>query len=657
MRESEKVLKDRFLLLHSLGRGGMAEVYLAKDLLLNREVAVKILHSHLMRQSSVLDHLRLEVAVTRRIRHPGVIQIYELFEFPDEDLVFLVMEFLGGGDLKTLILDQGGLPVSEAIRIGAEVLDILSTAHRNGVIHQDIKPHNLLFHTDGSIRVVDFGLARCSALQGNSIGAKISGTPEYSAPEMIDGRYVDSRADLYSLGITLYEAVTGRLPFVSNSPYATLRSQMKDQPPPLKQWDPDIPPGFEEVLLKALEKDPEERFQTAAEFADALKNLKVRRKSYSAEVRICPGCGIEMSMVFPWCQNCGFRPTQIHPARKGEDPYKVVVCGPGKIGEKIPQDKRHSCINLLQGGTVSVEKLEKKIPRLPFILIKGLKKKSADSLVYLLSRKKIEAIAIGRGYSRKRKEVSRRLKKKVLRMVPRILMIALGTGVGAMSGIMRTNPVIFPVVLGTLIIGMPLVVTYRYFQSETKLLDSGNTSLLAPLISLASKLSNPAFLSLTRKVTEKISLLEEKIAAGPLSGGVDRDPGKVLGGAVSNFAVLMGQAEEIDSVLRGDTDVFSQELIENTDRAFLDSRDIDEADRLFAEKRELLGDLENRRSLEQQQDKIMEQLLRFSSVLDSVLLDISSLETNRSTGVLTSMYRAVEVFSDTAEAEKELEWQ
>ena len=207
-------LSTRYEVQARLGQGGMATVYRAWDRDAQADVALKVLHLHLRADVLVAERFRREVAAARRIDSPHVVTIYDLIEDP----LALVMAYLPGVDLKRLIRRRGPLPAAEVARIAAQVLEGLAAAHRAGIVHRDVKPHNILVDEETERAwLTDFGLARVDDLISVTTHTMTLGTPEYMPPELLDGTLVDGRADLYSLGVTLYEAVTGKLPFVANA--------------------------------------------------------------------------------------------------------------------------------------------------------------------------------------------------------------------------------------------------------------------------------------------------------------------------------------------------------------------------------------------------------------------------------------------------------
>lgn len=258
------VLESRYQVLKELGRGGMGIVFQAYDKQLKEQVAIKILSPMLSNDPDALERLKREVSAARRITHPGVIRIHDIAE--TGGLNYVSMEFFQGSSLKDYVRQQGALSPRTAFLIASQVCDALEAAHRHGVIHRDLKSQNVLINSHNQVKIIDFGLARTEYLEGMTATGLIMGSPEYMAPEQVAGKRVDERADIYSLGIILYELFTGRLPFIGDSAISVGFMQMKDNPPPPREVNPHVPPEVEAVILKALEKDPFHRYRDVAAF-------------------------------------------------------------------------------------------------------------------------------------------------------------------------------------------------------------------------------------------------------------------------------------------------------------------------------------------------------------------------------------------------------
>lgn len=256
-------LEGRYQVLKELGRGGMGIVFQAHDKQLNEPVAIKILSPLLSNDTEALERLRREVSAARRISHPNVIRIHDISEA--KGLQYVSMEYFSGRNLKEHIRSRTALSQTEAFNIASQIADGLEAAHKQGVIHRDLKSQNILINAVNQIKIIDFGLAHSTHLQGMTATGLIMGTPEYMAPEQVAGRKVDERADLYSFGIILYELFTGRVPFTGDSAIAVGFRQMKEEPAPPRQSNPQLPEEIQRVILKALEKDPVRRYSSVTE--------------------------------------------------------------------------------------------------------------------------------------------------------------------------------------------------------------------------------------------------------------------------------------------------------------------------------------------------------------------------------------------------------
>jgi serine/threonine-protein kinase len=256
-------LEGRYQILKELGRGGMGIVFQAQDKQLNEQVAIKILSPLLSNDAEALERMRREVSAARRITHPNVIRTYDLSEV--NGLHFVSMEYFAGANLKEHLKQTGPLSLMEAFNIASQICEGLQAAHSQGIVHRDLKSQNIILNSTNQIKIIDFGLASIRQMQGMTATGMIMGTPEYMAPEQVAGKKVDERADIYSLGIILYELFTGRVPFTGDSAISVGFQQMKDDPVPPRQVNPQIPVEIEKVILKALQKDPLNRYRTVAE--------------------------------------------------------------------------------------------------------------------------------------------------------------------------------------------------------------------------------------------------------------------------------------------------------------------------------------------------------------------------------------------------------
>jgi len=257
-----------YQIIQEIGRGGMAVVYRAFQPSLRRYVAIKVLPEYLQVDPEFVARFQREARAAAQLSHPNVVTIYDVGE--QAGVHYIAMEYLEGGSLLDR-LARGPLRSGEALQIVEQVGSALDFAHSHGLIHRDIKPANILFSADNRPKVTDFGIARAGDTSRLTRAGTMLGTPEYMSPEQAEGRPVDYRADLYALGVILYEMLTGRVPFHADTPHAIVYALIHQPPPPPRQLRPDLPPAVEAVLLKALAKQPNDRFQRGADMATALR--------------------------------------------------------------------------------------------------------------------------------------------------------------------------------------------------------------------------------------------------------------------------------------------------------------------------------------------------------------------------------------------------
>src|SRR5688572_9681518 len=265
-------IAGRYVLEEPIARGGMATVWKARDEVLARFVALKILDPELAGDPSFLDRFRTEALAAARLAHPNIVQTFDTGE-DDDGNHFIVMEYCGGGTLEDLLEREGALAPDRAVSFAAHVCDALAYAHRHEIVHRDIKPGNVLLGADGSVKVGDFGIAKAAfASHDVTTTGKILGTVTYLSPEQARGEEPDGRSDLYSLGVLLFELLTGRPPFSAESPVATAMHHLKTEPPGPRAVKGNIPRALDAVVLRSLEKDPDARFSTADEMRRALES-------------------------------------------------------------------------------------------------------------------------------------------------------------------------------------------------------------------------------------------------------------------------------------------------------------------------------------------------------------------------------------------------
>lgn len=263
-------LTDRYVLEEELASGGMGGLWLARDEVLGRPVAVKVLHDHLARDDDLLERFRLEAVAAARLSHPAVVRVFDTGI--DDGVCFIVMELVEGQSVADLLAERRAIPPVEASRIVRGVLQALAHAHREGVIHRDVKPGNILLGRDGTVKLADFGIAKAAFAEGDvTTTGDLLGTSRYLSPEQVTGAEVDERSDLYAAGIVLYELLTGRPPFDAETHLATATMRLASDPPPPGSLRPGIPRALEAVVMRALSRVPDARFQTAEEMSAALE--------------------------------------------------------------------------------------------------------------------------------------------------------------------------------------------------------------------------------------------------------------------------------------------------------------------------------------------------------------------------------------------------
>ena len=246
----------------------MAEVWQATDTVLERQVAVKVLHRHLGADASFVARFRTEAVAAARLHHPAIVSIYDTCS--DETVEAIVMELVRGQTLRQYLDTVGPLPSDEAIDIGAEVADALEAAHQSGLVHRDIKPANILLCQDHRVMVTDFGIAKVRDDTDRTTTGTMLGTVKYLAPEQVEGEPVDGRTDVYALGVVLYESICGRVPFQSDSQAATALARLHSTPARPRQIRPSVPRALDEVIMRSIERQPLSRYQSAASLRAAL---------------------------------------------------------------------------------------------------------------------------------------------------------------------------------------------------------------------------------------------------------------------------------------------------------------------------------------------------------------------------------------------------
>ncbi|MBP7139304.1 MAG: serine/threonine protein kinase [Caldisericia bacterium] len=263
-----KTIKFRYKIVDKVGIGGSSTVYLARDLKTNEVVAIKILHPNYAQDKKFVQRFIREINIIMNLKHPNILKLYD-YGFVD-DMPYFVTEYIQGKTLKEILKEKGRLSVNEAKKIILDILNVLSYAHKNGIVaHRDIKPGNIMIDKEGNVKLMDFGIAK---IEGSSLTQDTSFyTPLYASPEQIKGEKVDIRSDIYSLGATFYEMIVGKPPFTGKSALNIITKQLQEKPEPISKFIPDFDKNLENIIFKMLEKNPKDRFQTPEEIINALQ--------------------------------------------------------------------------------------------------------------------------------------------------------------------------------------------------------------------------------------------------------------------------------------------------------------------------------------------------------------------------------------------------
>ena len=387
------LLPEHFELRGKLGSGGMATVYLAFDQRVRQEVALKILHPHLREDPLIVERFRREITAARRLNHPNVVGIYDLIETPS--VACLVLEYHAGADLKYVLRRDGAFGLESACSLISQVLSALALAHREGVIHRDIKPHNVLVDDEGRVKLADFGLARVDDLIGVTTHTMTLGTPEYMAPELLGDSVVDGRVDLYSVGVMFFELLTNALPFRADTPLALLQLHQNASPPDPKELVSDLPQWVTRFTQRAMSKNPEDRFSTAEEMLEALRakdNASQNRATLPEEAiatENCASCGASLLLNVSICLECGHERLRIH--RQPKKGHRVIVKSKfsGK-GDFLTFQEKNQAIETLKalGGQSKLtdRQIDHRLRHPPFALADHLNRADAELLSDTLAK-------------------------------------------------------------------------------------------------------------------------------------------------------------------------------------------------------------------------------------------------------------------------------
>ncbi|WP_164931439.1 Stk1 family PASTA domain-containing Ser/Thr kinase [Longirhabdus pacifica] len=294
-------LAGRYEIESRVGGGGMAIVYKARDILLNRNVAVKMLRNQYVHDEEFVKRFQREAQSAASLSHHNIVNIYDVGQ--EEDVHYIIMEYVDGKNLKEKIEEQAPLQVDEAIHIAEQICDALLHAHQNMIIHRDIKPHNILLGSNGRVKVTDFGIARAVTSTDITQTGAVLGSVHYFSPEQAKGTMQGVKSDLYSLGIVLYQMLTNSLPFKGESPISVALKHLQEKVEEPKQLNPLIPQSVENIILKALRKNPEERYQSAGEMLEDLRTCLNEERQYEKKVTYHDEVDDEATIVMPAISN------------------------------------------------------------------------------------------------------------------------------------------------------------------------------------------------------------------------------------------------------------------------------------------------------------------------------------------------------------------
>jgi eukaryotic-like serine/threonine-protein kinase len=325
MIDPETVIDGRYRVISRLGSGGMADVYLAHDQLLGREVAVKVLHHHFSEDQEFVERFRREASSAAALSHPNIVAIFDRGEW--NGTYYIAMEYVAGRTLKAIVREHGALDPAAAIDIVVQILRAARFAHRRGVIHRDLKPHNVMLDDEGRARVTDFGIARAGASDMTLTGS-IMGTAQYLSPEQAQGLAVSASSDLYSIGVILYELLTGAVPFEGETAVAVAFKQVSAEPHPPSALNPALPHSLDAVVLRALAKNPAERYADADELIAALEYERASLPAFTGATAAVPDAHVYHAQPQPVRAGAG----ALLLAQPGTGQYEVEGAPPAEDG-------------------------------------------------------------------------------------------------------------------------------------------------------------------------------------------------------------------------------------------------------------------------------------------------------------------------------------
>jgi serine/threonine-protein kinase len=320
------VFNGRYELHRRLGRGGMAEVYLARDLQLDRPVAVKVLFPEFATDPSFVARFRREAQAAAKLNHPNIVGVFDWGE--EQGTYFIVMEYVEGRSLAEILRNEGPMPPDRAVDVATDIAAALGFAHRNGVVHRDIKPGNILVTPAGMVKVADWGIGRAldAADENLTQTGAVMGTATYFSPEQAQGLSLDPRSDLYSVGVVLYELLTGRPPFTGDSPVAIAYKHVQQPPRPPRSVNLDIPAELEAIVLQLLEKDPHDRYESAEDLRADLRRYREGFRVHAMDRAAAAGAGLAAA-------------TSVVPASAATAATRVVPAGYSDGTRMVPMDE------------------------------------------------------------------------------------------------------------------------------------------------------------------------------------------------------------------------------------------------------------------------------------------------------------------------------
>ena len=377
--DQPRLVGGRYELGGVLGRGGMAEVHMGRDVRLGRNVAVKTLRADLASDPTFQARFRREAQSAASLNHPAIVAVYDTGEdlLNGTPLPYIVMEYVEGTTLRELLQSGRRLLPERALEIVAGVLQALEYSHRNGIIHRDIKPGNVMLTRSGHVKVMDFGIARAVADMGATMTATaaVIGTAQYLSPEQAKGEHVDARSDIYSTGCLLYELLVGRPPFVGDSPVSVAYQHVREDPLPPSQFDPEVPPEIDAIVLKALAKNPENRYQSADEMRADIDRALDGRPVAAPAVMMASGSGGAATQVM--------QPTAVIPGGSGTGAYGPGGPGgpPGRYQPPPPKQNKGPMIALITLAVIAVFALAALIGRAIFGGDEGAKTQEVPSVL------------------------------------------------------------------------------------------------------------------------------------------------------------------------------------------------------------------------------------------------------------------------------------